>query len=155
MTVFIFTVLSFAFAVRATGLEHKEHFKGVQHRTTGLFIMILVFLQVMMGICRPHLPHKPEQEEVSLEEDGFGRTDEPAKEELVPKKSIQRILWETLHRLLGFTLLGFAWWQVGNGLGLYSEYFSEKNLANVFWGITGTLSAITLVVYFLLFIGCA
>lgn len=146
MTVFIFTALSFAFAVRAIDLQQKEHFKGVKHRTTGLVIMVLLCVQILMGILRPHLPHPKEPEEDALETDGEA-SEEPTKSQPAPKKSITRILWEIMHRLLGFLLIGFSWWQVGNGLGLYATYFSEKDLSNVFWIITGALSTIILFLY--------
>lgn len=154
MTVLIFTAVSFAFAVRATELQHKEHFKVVKHSTTGLVIMIMVCVQVLMGLLRPHLPHAKEPEEDNLERDGEAAENCAEKKQPTPKKSLKRLAFEILHRLLGFTLLGFAWWQVANGLGLYSLYFSEKNLSNIFWVIVGALSAITVFLYAVLSLDC-
>ncbi len=122
--------------------------------------MILVLAQVMMGICRPHLPNHlhdnnetepgdstAEFNEQDEEEEEVEQPKKDGKQHEHPKKSMQRIVFEIMHRLLGFGILGFTWWQVGNGLGLYSQYFTETDLSNVFWGITGTLSAMTLALY--------
>jgi hypothetical protein len=159
IAVFIFTIISFAFAVRATTLDGEPHFTGLRHRTTGLAIMILVFFQVMMGIFRPHRPNHPNDYNETESEDSAKEVHERDEEkddeqpnkndgkQEHPNKSFQRLVFEIVHRLLGFGLLGFTWWQVQDGLGLYSQYFTEKDLSNVFWGVAGGLSAITLALY--------
>ena len=56
------------------------------------------------------------------------------------EKSLVRKVWEVLHRLLGLTLLGFTWWQVQDGLGLFAFRFQEDNLDTVFWIVVSSLS---------------
>ncbi|KAL7580500.1 hypothetical protein ACA910_003630 [Epithemia clementina (nom. ined.)] len=56
------------------------------------------------------------------------------------EKSIIRFCWEIFHRTLGLTLLGFAWWQVQGGLGLFATKFDEENLDSVFWIVVSCLS---------------
>lgn len=147
MTVFVFTTFAFSFAVRAISLtEGVHHFRNVKHRKTGLYIMIMVFVQTMSGLLRPHLPQQKsvneEQMEPESQESGHG------------KKSTKRIRWEIGHRLMGFVLLIFSWWQVQDGLKLYSSYFNAKDLSGVFWGITGSLISIIFIAFLVQFKYC-
>jgi hypothetical protein len=146
MMVFIFTTFAFCFAVRAISLTPgTRHFRDVKHRTTGLFIMLMVFAQTMSGLLRPHLPHQK-----SVDVEYASRANQDA----TPKKSVTRIRWEIGHRLMGFTLLVFCWWQVQSGLKLYASYYQEKDLSGVFWGITGALTGLIFIAYVLHFRYC-
>lgn len=136
--------MSFAFATRAIELQALHHFEGVKHRTTGLIIMIMVFGQTLSGLLRP-----PHHNTTVSEQDPESVSEEPSP----PRKSTMRVLWESSHRIHGLALLFFAWWQVQYGLKLYSEYFLAKDLRHVFWGITGTLSIIILILVLLRFVG--
>jgi hypothetical protein len=126
--------------------------------------MILVFLQVVMGIFRPHRPNHPNdhnetESKDSAEEirerdeendDEQANTNDEKQHLMYPKKSVQRVVFEAAHRLLGFGLLGFTWWQVQNGFWLYSQDFSEKDLSDVFWGIAGGITGIILILFIIM-----
>ncbi|KAL7560042.1 hypothetical protein ACA910_000081 [Epithemia clementina (nom. ined.)] len=142
----------------------------VLHRRTGLVIFILTMSQAINGIFRPHLPAKHDddddgddvnnkEETEQNEKEGENEINKEGNEETPPaanlktednnnvekepetiEKGTARTVWEYFHRLLGFTLLGFTWWQVQNGLGLFAERFQEENLDSVFWIVVGCLA---------------
>jgi hypothetical protein len=148
LTVFVFSAVSFAFATRAVALlAHHDHFTGVKHRTTGLIIMIMVFGQTLSGLLRP--PHHPN----TVIDTDRQEQDNGPEEPTPPRKSRSRVLWERCHRLHGLALLFFAWWQVQYGLKLYSQYFAAKDFRHVFWGLTGGISSIILILVLLRFVG--
>jgi hypothetical protein len=148
LMVFILTTFAFAFAVRAISLTaDARHFQDIRHRKTGLFVMIILFVQTMSGLLRPHPPHPKTNDEEETDGDK-----EP--EQALPRKSRARVAFEVGHRVLGFFLLFFAWWQVQSGLKLYSSDFDEKNLTGAFWGVTGVLSGIVFVLYLVHFRYC-
>lgn len=146
--VFIFTAFAFAFAVRAISLTaNAHHFRDVKHRKTGLVLMLMLSAQTMSGLLRPPLPHPIPTND---EEDG----DDKESEQALPKKSTKRVAFEIGHRVMGFILVFFAWWQVQNGLKLFAFYYSAKDFSGLFWGMTGVLSAIIFVLYVVHFKFC-
>ena len=148
----LLTIVAFSVAVYIIGQNpNARHFDMVTHRKVGLAIFILCLLQALNGILRPHAPaaavDKPTHQEVEQdEEDRHEKADESHSTE----KTSTRIVWEVAHRILGVALLAMAWWQVQDGLKLYSlRYASSDNLLSAFWGVVGGLVGIILIVYVL------
>jgi cytochrome b561 len=122
--VLLFTIVSFVLVVRAmneTSGDNANHFqarKGAigKHHTIGLVVMILVVVQSIAGILRPHTPAKGE------------------------RPSAIRVLWEYGHRLCGMAMLAMGWYQCHSGLVLYAERFvNEKDYTEAFWAVTVTI----------------
>lgn len=136
MLVLIMTIIGFAVVVNAVEKSRIEpdHFKSTEgvmnkHKTIGLVVFILVIVQAIGGIMRPHLPTECEE------------------------KSLIRMLWEIVHRFSGFLLLAMAWYQCHSGLVLYAQIFVEDEThTNIFWGIVGAIGGIALVGYLSRFI---
>ncbi len=177
LLVCILTIIAFSFAVVAIQRQgNQQHFKQVKHRTTGLVITILVCVQVFGGLIRPHVPHQSHEddeawngeeiieekennnENINENENGNGQDNghengkkpaDPVKTSKSgpPKKPLKRLFWEIFHRALGATLLGFSWWQVQNGFGLYAVRFTVSNSKDVFWGVTGGISGVIVLLY--------
>eukprot|EP00542_Grammatophora_oceanica_P018307 CAMPEP_0194028620 /NCGR_PEP_ID=MMETSP0009_2-20130614/2548_1 /TAXON_ID=210454 /ORGANISM="Grammatophora oceanica, Strain CCMP 410" /LENGTH=826 /DNA_ID=CAMNT_0038668065 /DNA_START=146 /DNA_END=2623 /DNA_ORIENTATION=+ len=136
MTVFIFTLIAFTLAVTALQLgtvegEDPGHFRVLTHRTVGLAIMLLVLVQVLGGMFRPHPPaQKPYGKEGELEE-----------------KAPARLYWEILHKGSGYGLVALCWWEVQEGIRLYSERFGTADLRPAFWATTGIIAGSILIVW--------
>lgn len=143
-----FTIAAFAIAVAAINSEtpsgaSSSHFDkqfSNGHRTIGLAIFILAFIQALGGFFRPHLPQNPSAKD---EEDG--------QPEAPPSKSTLRVLWEGCHKVLGGGLLGICWYQVQLGIKSYHDIFGLDETAALatFWALAGTLGSIILFGYFL------
>jgi len=127
MVVLLLTIISFALVVKAlndTSNGEPRHFQSRdgsmgKHHTIGLVVFILVILQSVGGIIRPHVPEKGEE------------------------PSTARVMWLWGHKISGVTLLGMAWYQCHSGLVLYAQRFvQDQDYTNVFWGIAGTIAAI-------------
>ncbi|KAL7580488.1 hypothetical protein ACA910_003620 [Epithemia clementina (nom. ined.)] len=58
------------------------------------------------------------------------------------EKSMLRRSWEIFHRLLGFALLGLAWWQVQDGLAIFALRFDEDNMDTIFWIVVACISGL-------------
>jgi hypothetical protein len=103
--------------------EDTGHFStSVPHRTVGLVLAIIVVLQALGGMLRPH---KPKDDE---------------------KKSNVRTVWEIGHKLFGFGLLGATAWQVQEGIKLYRIRFPDaKDLKPAFWGVWGGILGVAFV----------
>jgi len=117
----ILTMISFGIAVVAhqggtPEGEDPKHFVFVAHATVGLIIMIAVSVQVINGLSRPHATKKGEM-----------------------KKPI-RSLWEYGHRILGVVLVGVCWYQIQDGMTIYSTNFNQTDYTTTFYCITGSLS---------------
>ena len=53
----------------------------------------------------------------------------------------ERSVWQISHRLYGFVLLALAWWQVHDGLGLFTDRFNDDhNLERHFWIIVSSIA---------------
>ncbi len=68
-------------------------------------------------------------------------------------KSMLRRAWEYLHRLLGMTLLGLAWYSCHSGIVLLtSKYYEldQDQLLTVFWTIAGGLAALIFVLAYVI-----
>ncbi|CAB9505014.1 Eukaryotic cytochrome b561 [Seminavis robusta] len=125
--VFVLTVIAFAVVVKAledTSGGNADHFKPREgalgkHHTIGLVVFILVIVQCIGGMMRPHLPSPGE------------------------KPSAIRVMWEFGHKGCGISLLAMGWYQCHSGLVLYARRFTnEEDYVGVFWGITATIAAI-------------
>ena len=157
----ILTMIAFSLAVRAInkGNPDPNHFDNeVVHRRTGLVIFLLTMAQAINGILRPHaLGHRQLGEKeskagvenhdiqatveaVERKQDNSGEEPMDHTEQAPLDKGLARTGWEIFHRLLGFTLLGFTWWQVQDGLGLFAERFSEDNLDTLFWIVVSCIA---------------
>ena len=62
-------------------------------------------------------------------------------------KSTARILWEYLHKSIGFTLLLTSWWQVQSGLYLFADEMDGPDLRVVFFAVIGFLTGTVLLLY--------
>lgn len=72
----------------------------------------------------------------------------PSRDVVLPDKSVQRVIFEIGHRLLGYALLGMAWYNCYTGftgLGLY--YGSEYDQSDALWGVIGGICGLTLVLF--------
>ena len=124
----------------------------------GLVIFLLTMAQAINGILRPHaLGHRQLGEKeskagveihdiqgtveaVERKQEDSGEEPMDHTEQAPLDKGLARTGWEIFHRLLGFTLLDFTWWQVQDGLGLFAERFSEDNLDTLFWIVVSCIA---------------
>ncbi|KAL3912541.1 MAG: hypothetical protein SGILL_006840, partial [Bacillariaceae sp.] len=127
--VVVLTIAAFGLAVAAINKETPDGFKAdhfnpdpFPHRAVGLVIFILALLQVGAGIFRPHTPEEGEE-----------------------KTSI-RTGWEYGHKIVGYSLLGMALYQVQSGIKIYGEIdMTDVNYLAIFWGVAaGILGATAL-----------
>jgi hypothetical protein len=171
-------VVSFGIAVYATNAnsgngEDPNHFRDLKHRTIGLVIFLLAFVQAIIGMMRPHGPKKPATpvegpkdaegapgmtvEMAMAPPDELKKTqhsnedsdDEAAKSGSKESgKSIARRIWELKHRAMGLTLLGLSWYNCDAGLELFAErYGQDQDLSGAFWGVTGGLAGLIFILY--------
>jgi hypothetical protein len=117
------TLAAFGIAVAALkkstpeGEDAGQFSTDVAHRTVGLVLTIVVVMQALGGMARPHTPKEHDANN---------------------NKSKVRTVWEIGHRLFGFGLLGGAAWQVQEGIKLYLMRFPDaKDLKPIFWGVFG------------------
>ena len=133
--VLVLTTISFAVVVKAyndlagEGGYSPHHFESSpgameKHRTIGLVVFIVVVLQCIGGMIRPHPPNAG----------GDGKPSEQA--------TTLRVVWEVAHRVSGMALLAMAWYQCHSGLVLYAKRFSVDDYTDVFWGIAGAISGV-------------
>lgn len=121
MLVVLFTIAAFAIAVAAINQEtppgaSPNHFNPDPnpHRLVGLVIFMVALVQAVMGIFRPHNP------DVSKGE----------------VKSLVRKMWEVAHKVLGYSCLGMALYQVQSGIKIYQNIFGgAENMLAVFWAL--------------------
>jgi hypothetical protein len=171
-------VVSFGIAVYATNEktadgEDPKHFVDLNHRTIGLVIFLLAFLQAIIGKMRPHGPKRPvtpvkapkdverapemNVEMAMVSTDALGRTQQTQNGSddsisksgsVVSDKSIARRIWEFKHRIMGLSLLGLSWYNCNDGLELFAERYGEDNdLSGAFWGVTGGLAGLIFILY--------
>jgi hypothetical protein len=168
-------VVSFGIAVYATNAntvdgEDPNHFSDLRHRTIGLVLFLLAFMQAASGLMRPSGPKKPatpvevpkDNEEtfdmVNESSDEFERTLNSSDNSLdievssntktTGGKSIARRIWEYKHRIMGLSLLGLSWYNCDSGLELFAKRYGENNdLSGAFWGVTGGLAGLICVLY--------
>lgn len=124
--VVLLTIVAFSLAVAAISRETPSGFDAnhfhpdpFPHRTIGLVVFILAFIQAVNGVLRPHVPEEGKE------------------------KTTARGGWEIFHRVLGFLLLGLSWYQVQSGIKIYDliEETSVDYLA-VFWGVAAGLAGL-------------
>jgi hypothetical protein len=168
-------IVSFGIAVYATNAntvdgEDPNHFSDLKHRTIGLVIFLLAFVQAASGLMRPSGPKKPAtlvekpndvegtDEMVNRSLDQFERThhsnDDSSDDEVSSNakttsgKSIARRIWEYKHRIMGLGLLGLSWYNCDSGLELFAKRYGENDdLSGAFWGVTGGLAGLICVLY--------
>jgi Eukaryotic cytochrome b561 len=152
-------VCGFAVAIVATNKDgdEAEHFEE-GHQSIGLIIFVLVLVQALTGILRPHLPppqqgsgsdaHAKDQDVVEKATSTDGDPD-PAPANLVLNKSSQRVAFEIGHRLLAVILIALAWYTVDSGISIYEEDFDiqDSHSAQTFWFVAGGLTGIIAVAY--------
>jgi hypothetical protein len=117
--VVLLTVAAFGLAVAAINQEtaqgeSPDHFDGQDepHRVIGLVIAIVAVVQALLGIFRPHVPEEGEE------------------------PTMKRKLWEVAHKVLGYSCLGMAIYQVQSGIKIYSDDFGEGEVwLPVFWAL--------------------
>jgi hypothetical protein len=148
-TAFLLMTAGFGIAVHNVNEAGTEHFSEVRHRTIGLVIYVLSFVQVLGGIFRPHLPHAqpPKEVEPDVEADDADKTGPPPAPE-APKKSIQRVVFEVAHRTFGFGLLGLSWYNLYLGIAaIVAFYGSYYDKSAAMWGVIGGISGLILLLF--------
>jgi hypothetical protein len=123
ITAFALFVVLFSIAVSYTTKEGTDHFDD-EHQKMGLAMFILTTFQVFGGIFRPHLPSPNSDEE----------------------KTNLRRCWESGHRLVGAALLACGFWQMNDGIELFSKKYSvdesiEEKVCIAYWVWIGIMSA--------------
>jgi hypothetical protein len=148
----LLTIVAFSIAVYIIGQNpNARHFDMVSHRKVGLAIFILCLVQALNGILRPHIPppaaEKPPNHEGEQDEEDKNETQD---ESHSTKKTTARLVWEVAHRLLGIAILAMAWWQIQDGIKLFSlRYATSDKWLHAFWGVVGGLVGIILLLYVL------
>ncbi|GKY97937.1 hypothetical protein MPSEU_000751700 [Mayamaea pseudoterrestris] len=152
--VFLTTTAGFAIAVYVLTKEGDKPFSEERHNKLGLVVFLLLFIQVMTGWFRPHLPKHSKAAIAEGEHDcdddhaetgAAGATTENNNENAyeqstTPKKSSRRVAFEIGHRIIGTGLLGLSWYQIYLGIELYDdEYGMSFNGNAVFFGVAGTI----------------
>jgi hypothetical protein len=166
-------IVSFAIAVHAYNAntaagEDPKHFDDLKHRTIGLVIFLIVFLQAASGFMRPNVPKKPatpvetpkdveatianmnelEDFETTNSSNSTSEDEEVSSNPKESVKSTARRIWEYKHRIMGLGLLGLSWYNCDSGLKLYAERYGEDyDLLGAFWGVTGGLSGLICILY--------
>lgn len=121
--VVLFTAVAFGLAVVAINQEtpagaSSDHFNPDPnpHRLVGLVVFVVALVQALLGIFRPHVPEAGEE------------------------KSTVRKAWEVAHKLLGYSCLGMAIYQVQSGIKIYYNIFAEGNYClAVFWAVIAAI----------------
>ena len=126
------TICAFAIAVAGINRDTPEGSEPVHfnadvfggHKLIGLIIFILVFVQALNGLFRPHLPPAADEESGKAE------------------KTSGRRAWEIGHRVFGLALLGLTWYQVHEGISAYYSIWSlgdDKPALIAFWVIAASI----------------
>ena len=135
LLVVTFTFAAFIVAVVAINQETPDgaeagHFKKNEtsggHKTIGLVIFILAFLQGLGGILRPHAPETPKE------------------------RTTKRLGFEIGHRVVGLGLLGLCWYQVQLGIQAYGDIFAGGDVDSLLvaiYAIIGSFSVILAIGY--------
>ena len=157
-------MLAFAFTTSAFGIEFKniqelrdafgdsyQHFspKDTPHRVVGLVVYILMILQVVSGILRPHLPKAQKtttNDNNDVEQQGATTTTTTAE---VIKKSIARRIFEFEHRFLGFATLALAWYNCHSGIRRLETLTMTdySRLIKSLWSTIGIISGIIVITW--------
>jgi len=130
----IIMIVVFAIALTSYDTTGRNHFDGT-HEKIGLVIFVFVLFQVMGGVFRAHAP-KPasaiadtvhDNENVVNEESDEEFTDEGKKVE----KSLQRMIWEVMHKGMGVLLLVLGLYEVQSGIALYASRYSPETSVEI------------------------
>ena len=154
----VLTIAGFGLAVAVYNAAGIPHF-GASHQRIGIVIFVIVLLQVLNGMLRPHIP-KPASDDVGK----TAHSDEEGREEFSneknpirapelnfslrrsrahtpnTEKTRSRFGWEIVHRSTGLALLGMGLYNGYTGLVLYAARTGNaSDYANVWWGWTGAI----------------
>lgn len=158
-TAFLLMTAGFGIAVYVTQDLGDEHFTApdTKHKSVGLAVYVLSFVQALAGVLRPHLPdtiNPPSEKEKAVpstddDEIPAGVPVNAASGEEVPvEKTLARKVFEIGHRLTGFTILGLAWYNCYSGIGIMEEDYGEAyDKTAVLWGLVGSLGGVILILY--------
>jgi Eukaryotic cytochrome b561 len=158
-TAFLLMTAAFGIAVYVTEQLGDDHFKvsDTKHKAAGLAVYVLSFVQVIAGVLRPHLPDtahsSSEKEKVVAPNDGDeipdgGPVSAASSNEVPAEKSLARKIFEIGHRLVGFTILGLAWYNCYTGIEIMEEDYGEAyDKTAVLWGLVGALGGSILILY--------
>ena len=155
----ILTIAGFGLAVAAYNGTGIPHFSGT-HQRIGVTIFVIVLLQVLNGMLRPHID-RPSGDALkgtardtdSDEEHAFSDDKKSFSSSIVnfslrrsrahtPKtdKTVSRFAWEIVHRSAGLALLGLGLYNGYTGLMLYAmRTGNSTDYTNVWWGWTGAI----------------
>ena len=170
------TSIGFFLAVAATNQVGDEHFTEETHKKVGLAIFIIVLFQIIVAFFRPSPPKANQQETksvqrasslsagtpgqsvdqaVNIDSEHMSDTEHIEEDSVTyplenkqPTKSKARFAWEILHRSVGVSLIGMAWYNCNRGIELQVENYGESDdLTAVFWGVTGAISGLICLAY--------
>lgn len=152
---FLLITAAFGMAVYVYQQEEDDHFQE-RHQAIGLALYLILFVQVLVGILRPHLPHPQDYDEETgiedvihphhhhhdhdHEEEGVAqpkKLDDNAAPEATAAvagagpappvvKSTARKVFEVFHPLLGAGLMGLAWYNLYLGIEALVEFYGPS-----------------------------
>jgi Eukaryotic cytochrome b561 len=193
---FLLQTAAFGVAVYMTSQDNEGHFQGT-HKSVGLAVYLVSFVQVLSGFFRPPLsrPGPPVKFREASDEDnndhgeqsfpqegpsnnsaqlavgeggrrgaepeslgsskgyaGVGAEDDDTQElpapRKNPKKRASRLAFEVGHRVVGFGLVGLAWYNCSTGIDAMVAHYGEfYDNTTVLWGVVGTLSGLIALLY--------
>ena len=178
----LFTFGGFSLAVVATNQQGDEHFTDETHKKVGFAIVIIVLFHFVVAFLRPSPPKASPQAAKSITNDAnngtprrgvehavavdfdseYGNNVEETDEHSVTHpleekqltKSMARRAWEIVHRLVGVSLIGLAWYNCTSGIELQVETYGEgDDLTAVFWGVAGGISGMIFCLAYVLRVG--
>jgi len=128
MSTLVLTMISFSIAVVAHQKgtpkgQNPKHFVAFAHATVGLAIMVAVLIQVTNGVLRPHATPKGEV------------------------KKVGRSVWEYGHRIIGTVLIAICWYQIRDGMKIYSRNFNQTDYRIFFYCVTGGIIGLIVLIY--------
>jgi hypothetical protein len=131
-------IAGFGIVVHEVRSRKQFNYSRKGHTLVGFFVFSMALIQATSGYLRPHLPKKSDSAEdvdVDLEDDETPKL----------KKTRFRVVWEVMHRVFGTATLALAWCNCNSGLHLYAKIFVTDNRAGLFWGLTGTLAGVIVI----------
>jgi len=146
-----FFVMTAAFGIAVHNVYRMEGSLNLgenRHRMLGLIVYLLVYVQIGMGIFRPHLPKHSTPTNSGTDSDFAESSDDgcniegqkskreatPPSVEIAPCKSWSRIAFEIAHRILGYGLIGLSWYTAYLGINIMmDDYGISRRYLDALW----------------------
>jgi len=139
------TIALFTMSVYSVNQKGSSHFHNA-HGIIGLIITLALTIHVVFAVMRPssHLSPKSahDTDYDTTEEAGTIEKDENLEDEEKVEKTLLRIVWERVHRLLGLVIVIAGFYQIHSGLVIYKDLYATKDYIMIFWIVTGVLLSI-------------